>query len=209
MTTLKKGSRGQEVKTLQQKLHLIDDGIFGVLTEEAVKEFQKANGLTADGIVGPKTWAALGFSSTSKRAITEIIIHCSATPEGENFTVDQIRDWHMRGNGWSDIGYHFVIYLDGSVHKGRDINKAGAHCTGHNTHSIGICYIGGCAPRSTIGWANISKDTRTQQQKSALIKLIKELKSQYPGTKINVYGHRDFSIKPCPAFDAKTEYASL
>ncbi len=46
------------------------------------------------------------------RYINKIIIHCSATPEGRNFTVDEIRDWHVNGNGWSDIGYHYVIYLD-------------------------------------------------------------------------------------------------
>lgn len=76
------------------------------------------------------------------RKINEIIIHCSATPEGRNFTVQQIRDWHVKGNGWRDIGYHYVIYLDGSVHRGRPENRVGAHCTGHNANSMGVCYIG-------------------------------------------------------------------
>ena len=75
------------------------------------------------------------------RNINEIIIHCAATPEGKNFTVEQIRDWHVNGNGWRDIGYHFVIYLDGSVHKGRPIEEVGAHCRGHNANSIGICSV--------------------------------------------------------------------
>lgn len=85
MTTLKKGSRGAEVKTLQQKLNLAADGIFGSLTEEAVKEFQKNNGLTVDGIVGQKTWEKLGVSY-NPRNIKEIIVHCSATPEGKDYT---------------------------------------------------------------------------------------------------------------------------
>ena len=85
MTILKKGSKGAEVKTLQQKLNLMADGIFGSLTEEAVKEFQKNNWLTADGIVGQKTWDKLGVSY-NPRNIKEIIIHCSATPEGKDFT---------------------------------------------------------------------------------------------------------------------------
>ena len=55
METLKKGSRGEQVKILQRHLDLLDDGIFGVLTEEAVKEFQKSHGLVADGIVGADT----------------------------------------------------------------------------------------------------------------------------------------------------------
>lgn len=207
MITLKKGSRGYEVKQLQQKLNLYVDGIFGVLTEEAVKAFQKSKGLTADGIVGPKTWNALnGLPASNPRNIKEIIVHCSATPEGEDFTVEQIRKMHL-GRGWSDIGYHYVIYRDGSIHKGRDEAKSGAHCTGHNTISIGVCYIGGCPPRSTANWMNKGKDTRTEAQKAALLKLLKELKAKYPNAKI--YSHRDFANKACPSFDATKEYNNI
>lgn len=78
------------------------------------------------------------------RKITEIIIHCAATPEGKDFTVQDIDRWH-RQRGFKSIGYHFVIYRDGSIHKGRPLDQIGAHCTGHNANSIGICYIGGCA----------------------------------------------------------------
>lgn len=60
MVTIKLGSRGADVVTLQKKLNLTPDGNFGPLTDKAVREFQKKNGLTADGIVGPKTWEALG-----------------------------------------------------------------------------------------------------------------------------------------------------
>jgi len=77
------------------------------------------------------------------RKIDKIIIHCSATREGENYTVDTIRSWHVDGRGWSDIGYHFYIDLYGKIHKGRDIAKIGAHVKGHNRNSIGICYCGG------------------------------------------------------------------
>lgn len=207
METIKKGSRGAAVKELQKRLHLIEDGIFGPLTLEAVLEFQKANGLTADGIVGPKTWAALGVSATPKRNIKEIIVHCTATPEGEDYSVDTIRGWHVNGNGWSDIGYHFIVYRNGEVKKGRDESKAGAHTSGHNSNSIGVCYVGGCAARSNANWNRMAKDTRTPEQKAALRSLLKELKAKYPNAKI--YGHRDFSTKPCPSFDAKTEYKDL
>ena len=83
MTTLKRGSSGADVKTLQGKLNLAQDGIFGPITEEAVRDFQKRKGLTVDGIVGAKTWAALGVvTAQKKRTITVIILHCTATPEG-------------------------------------------------------------------------------------------------------------------------------
>ena len=78
------------------------------------------------------------------RDIREIIVHCSATPEGKHFTVADIDAWHKK-RGFKCIGYHFVIYLDGSVNVGRNIEEIGAHCLGHNANSIGICYIGGCA----------------------------------------------------------------
>lgn len=207
MQTIKKGSRGEDVKTLQKALNLMVDGIFGVLTDEAVREFQKANKLTVDGIVGANTWAALGVASGNRRNIKEIIVHCTATPEGEDYTVDQIRDWHVKDNGWSDIGYHWVIYRDGTIHAGRPESISGAHCANHNSISIGVCYVGGCPPRSVKDWKYKSKDTRNGQQKLALVKLLRELKKRYPNAKI--YGHRDFAAKPCPSFDAKSEYRSL
>ena len=76
------------------------------------------------------------------RKINEIILHCSATPENKNFTVEDITKWH-NAKGWDGCGYHYVIHLDGTIHNGRPLQKIGAHCLGHNTNSIGICYIGG------------------------------------------------------------------
>lgn len=135
------------------------------------------------------------------RIINKIIVHCTATPEGKNYTVDTIRKWHI-AKGWSDIGYHYVIYLDGSVHKGRDEKIVGAHCLGQNANSIGVCYVGGVA---TDG--KTPKDTRTEAQKQSLIDLLKKLKAKYP--KASIFGHRDFAAKACPSFDAKTEYKNL
>lgn len=213
---LKKGSKGNEVRQLQQLLHLYVDGIFGELTEEAVKEYQRTHGLLADGIVGDKTWAKLNNSSLKKsnRSINEIIVHCSATKEGQDFTVADITKWHKQ-RGFTTIGYHYVIYRDGSLHEGRNINVSGAHCTGHNTHSIGICYIGGLSANGKC------KDTRTEKQKKALLNLLTNLRKLYPKAKI--IGHRDTSpdkngngiiepkewVKECPSFDAKTEYKKV
>ena len=204
MRILKKGCKGDDVKALQEALHLYPDGIFGPLTEEAVKEYQAAHGLYPDGVVGAQTWATITGAaglSVSKRRIDEIIVHCSATREGQQVTVAQIRQWHLQ-RGFSDIGYHYVIYLDGSVHAGRHVDKSGAHCTGHNTHSIGVCYVGGCRSDGTT-----PKDTRTPMQKKALLELLKKLKAIYP--KATIHGHREFANKACPSFDARKEYANI
>ena len=135
------------------------------------------------------------------RKINKLIVHCSATPEGKNITVEDIDKWHKQ-RGWKCIGYHYVIYLDGSVHKGRDENEIGAHCAGQNANSIGICYIGGvCKDGKT------PKDTRTDAQKSALIELLKLLKEKYP--KATIHGHREFAAKECPCFDARYEYRNI
>lgn len=196
---LKLGSKGNDVKALQSKLNLIPDGIFGKITEEAVKDFQKKNNITADGIVGDTTWSKLNISN--KRIINEIIVHCSATPEGKDYTVEDIKRSHL-ARGFSDIGYHYVIYRDGSIHQGREESKIGAHCTGHNSHSIGICYIGGC----TVD-GKTPKDTRTIAQKTSLLSLLKDLKKKYP--KAFIHSHKDFANKACPSFDATKEYSSI
>lgn len=146
------------------------------------------------------------------RSIDKIIVHCTATPEGKPFTVQQIRQWHTapkpKGNGWRDIGYHYIVYLDGSVHNGRPVEKVGAHCSGHNAHSIGVCYVGGCdANRRLPDGQPEPKDTRTPIQKTALRQLLKKLKERYPGARI--YGHRDFAPKACPSFDATAEYKDI
>ena len=197
---LKLGSRGNEVKALQEKLNLKADGIFGPITEEAVKDFQRSNGLEVDGIVGANTLSKLNLS-VNKRDIKELIVHCSATPEGKDYSVDTIRQWHLQ-RGFSDIGYHYVVYRDGSIHIGRDESIIGAHCTGHNTSSIGICYIGGCASDGKT-----PKDTRTEAQKNSLLKLLGELKKKYP--KAVIHSHKDYANKACPSFDATKEYSSL
>ena len=139
------------------------------------------------------------------RYINDIIIHCSDTPAGSDFGVSDIRAWHTapppRGNGWKDIGYHYVIRLDGSIETGRYISQAGAHCRGHNAHSIGICYIGG---RDEHGR---TADTRTAEQKAALLKLITRLLLVYD---CPVHGHHDYDkAKDCPCFDAAAEYGNI
>lgn len=215
---LKRGDKGLSVKALQGYLHLKQDGIFGILTEEAVKDFQRKNGLKVDGIVGDKTWALLQNKATelklSKRNIKEIIIHCTATREGSNLTAADIKKMHL-ARGFSDIGYHYLVYLDGTISMGRDVNIAGAHCLNHNTYSIGVAYIGG------VDRFNVPKDTRTEKQKTSLKYLLIQLKKLYP--KARILGHRDTSpdlngngliepkewVKACPCFNAAEEYSNI
>ena len=131
------------------------------------------------------------------RKINKVIIHCSATPEGKDYTVEDIDRWH-RERGFDCIGYHYVIYRDGSVHKGRDVAKIGAHCKGQNANSIGVCYIGGMTADNKQ-----AKDTRTPQQKAALRTLVAQLKQEYPG--ITIHGQNEYANKACPCFNVQTE----
>lgn len=133
------------------------------------------------------------------RAIDEIIIHCSATAEGKDFKAADIRRWHVQGNGWQDIGYHFVIDLDGTVEVGRPVSKQGAHCSGHNKTTIGICYVGGCAADGKT-----PKDTRTEAQRRSLRGLVTVLRSCFPTIR-KVSGHREYANKDCPSFDVRAE----
>ncbi len=135
------------------------------------------------------------------REISKAIVHCTATPEGRHTTVEDIRSWH-KARGWSDIGYHYVIYLDGSIHEGRPVERMGAHCKGQNKGSVGIAYVGGIDKKHLK-----PKDTRTKEQKESLIEILTELKHLY--CDLDIYGHRDFSSKACPSFDAKEEYKKI
>ena len=135
------------------------------------------------------------------RKINEIILHCSATAEGKNYHASDIDKWH-KAKGWKGIGYHYVIDLDGTVEPGRPLNEIGAHTTGHNANSIGICYIGGCAKDGRT-----PKDTRTPEQKLAMYQLLYDLLNTYP--KATIHGHYEYANKACPSFkieDLQREY---
>lgn len=131
------------------------------------------------------------------RNITKIIVHCSATPEGRDYSVADIDRWHKQ-RGWQGIGYHYVVYRDGSVHPGRPVEQIGAHTSGHNANSIGVCYIGGVAADGKT-----PKDTRTPAQRAALRDLVELLRAEYPNA--TIHGHREFANKACPSFNVKTD----
>lgn len=127
----------------------------------------------------------------------KIIIHCSATQEGLDFRARDVKRWHLN-EGYADIGYHYIIDLDGTIEKGRNEDVIGAHCKGQNSQSIGICYIGG------LDTSNAPKDTRTVQQKAALYRLITDIRERYGN--LPVYGHNEFANKACPCFDVQKEW---
>jgi N-acetylmuramoyl-L-alanine amidase len=131
------------------------------------------------------------------RQINRIIIHCTATPEGRDHTAKEIDRWH-KSQGWAEIGYHYVIRLDGTVEDGRPVHKVGAHVKGHNADSIGVVYVGGCDR------AMKPKDTRTAAQRKALRDLIANLRENYPHA--TVHGHNEFDKgKACPSFNVQTD----
>ena len=139
-----------------------------------------------------------GNNLPKRRRTTEIIIHCAATPEGKEFSVDEITKWHIEERNFSTIGYHYVIHLDGSIEKGREESKVGAHCEGHNSRAVGISYIGGVKKNGKT-----PKDTRTPAQKRAIRQLVAALRKKYPNA--TVHGHYEFSDKACPSFNVKTD----
>lgn len=165
-------------------------------------------------LLAAPAWQAAARATIARR-ITSIAIHCSATPAGRDVRAATIRGWH-KAKGWSDIGYHFVVDLDGTIEVGRSLAQAGAHVQGYNNNSIGICYVGGLAADGKT-----SADTRTPAQKAALVGLLRELKARFPAAVVK--GHRDYSpdtngngrvdraewLKDCPCFDAQVEYADL
>lgn len=217
MNTIKKGSRGTDVTTLQKKLGIVADGIFGSATEQAVKSWQVRHGLIPDGIVGPSTWSSLGI--TAGRPIDAIVIHCTAGSQTQN--ARQVVDYHTRskaagGLGWSVPGYHYIIEPDGNVVNTLSEAVPSNGVKGHNDHIINISYIGGIDSKGR------GIDNRTPAQKAALIRLLKELRPRYPNARI--MGHRDIAstdsnhngiidpwerVKECPCFDAIPEYSKI
>lgn len=136
------------------------------------------------------------------RDIDEIILHCSATPEGRAHDVADIRRWHVDGRGWSDVGYHFCILIDGTIEAGRPVNIQGAHVKGRNKTSIGVCYIGGCDKDMK------AKDTMNHGQERAFLNLVATLRGIY-GEELRVSGHNQYAKKSCPSFVVEEKWSDI
>jgi N-acetylmuramoyl-L-alanine amidase len=161
------------------------------------------------------------------RTIDTIVIHCSASRPNKKINAAMIKSWHTDpyerpdgtlrylgkdyatrfdlpeavrfkdGRGWLDIGYHYVITLDGTLEDGRPNQQIGSHVAGYNKSSLGICLVGGLDINTGKPAA-----TFTKEQMVSLRILINFLKAQYP-TIANIKGHHDFPgvNKACPCFD--------
>lgn len=124
----------------------------------------------------------LSFGAMTVRSRTNrIICHHAAA---ETCGAATIHSWH-KANGWAGIGYHYVVRKNGTVERGRPEKYVGAHATGSNSDSIGVCFEG-----------NFDQESMGVAQKNAGIELISWLKSKYGiGT---VVGHRDVMATSCP-----------
>jgi len=112
----------------------------------------------------------------------------------------EIRKWHVdpkpKGNGWLDIGYHWVIKRDGTIEDGRDVNRVGAHTKGYNTGSLGICMVGG------VNEDGNPSDNFTKEQWHSMELMARGIKAMIPH--ITIHGHNEYANKACPSFSVQT-----
>ena len=141
--------------------------------------------------------------------VTVLCVHYSATPIERDVASADIDQMH-RNRGFKEIGYHFYIRKDGTIETGRDLSQPGrfeigAHSSGENDSSIGICYEGGVRAAQP----NVGFDSRTAEQKAAMVRLILELLQRFPGAIVE--GHRDMpgAATQCPGFDARAWWDSV
>lgn len=130
--------------------------------------------------------------------VRRIIWHCTATPEGRNVSFDDLWLWHVAGNNYSGVGYHYLIDLQGTVIPCRPLEFRGAGVAGHNHDSIHIAYAGGCGRDGRT-----PKDTRTPTQTKEMDNLTRVLAKRYGLTADDIHGHNEYAAKACPSFDVR------
>lgn len=131
-----------------------------------------------------------------------IVVHCAATPAKMDVDIADIDRWHKE-RGFLGVGYHFFIKRDGTRQTGRPINEVGAHVTGYNHKSVGLCMAGGLAPD-----VKTPENNFTDAQWATLLLTLRELRADYPAAKI--VGHYQLdSGKACPSFDVPKYLSTL
>ncbi len=135
------------------------------------------------------------------RKIDYLVVHCSDTEAGADYTVADIDRWHIERD-WKGVGYHYVIRLSGAIENGRREDRIGAHVEGYNHNSIGVCLVGG----KRLG---APANTYTSDQFTSLRTILTALLGRYPGAQ--VLGHHDFpsTKKACPCFDVRSWWSNV
>lgn len=206
-----------QIRAFQKEHGLVVDGIVGPQTRRVIEELEAKPSTTAQpepdksainaGGFGPRSspvvpsvmWQGEIPIADTARPISEIIFHCTATPRGKRFDRDDVNAWHKQ-RGWSMIGYHFLILLDGTIQIGRPIGMVGAHVQGHNAGTVGIAYVGGLSADGKK-----AEDTRTAMQVAAARWLIGALKAKFK-VKRRAKGHNEYDKgKACPSFNMATD----
>jgi len=150
--------------------------------------------LSGAGIITREDWGARSTRCTSRNASkSRMAIHYTVTPSSDpGRQVRGIQRYHMDSRGWCDVGYHFLVGIDGSIYEGRPLHLLGAHVGGHNTNNIGISFVG-CFNSS--GCSGMGPTTPSEAMIEAGGRLVGELSRLY-GISINrsnVKGHREHS----------------
>lgn len=175
------------------------DGLWGNRTASAVAAWGRENGQSAPAPLAAKTASVL-YQGTARYPVEEIVVHCAATvpdwmagrPLLEQ--VAEIRRWHVQGNGWRDIGYHWIIGRDGLILPGRPETQIGAHVVERNQGSIGICLIGGHE-------AAASDSFERHFTPAQAVTLRQQIAAISGRTRIRrVSGHNEYAAKGCPGF---------
>ena len=132
----------------------------------------------------------LKFGPLENRFVTDcIVVHHIGMANNDDVSAETVHQWHLN-NGWSGIGYHFLIRKDGTIEEGRPLGTVGAHVYGENRHTVGINLVG-----------NFESAVPTEAQKTAAAHLIASLCTVYqldPVWESTVKGHCDLNATACP-----------
>lgn len=176
------------------------DGLFGQKTRAAALAWLDKGGAPAGATRWPETSAMIYQGVSARYPVHEIVVHCSATRpdwmDGKSFDaqVAEIRRWHVRDNGWRDIGYHWLIGRKGEVLAGRPETEIGAGVVGHNTGVIHVCLIGGHGSSENDRFSAHF----TAAQDVTLRQLLQGIGMRTQITRIS--GHNEWAAKACPGF---------